>query len=660
MKNRNREKIIAGITIGIMLFSLISTSFVLADATILFSDGFESNNFSNWTPVVGNKWSVKGGDTHSGQKRAEVKGGGQESDKILVKNKSTAGYQNIVLSFWYKIKESLENTDHLYVEWSNDGTTWNQLEDFTNIRKSDSWQKKLHNLTDTSANNQSSFRFRFRAVFDASSNDAFYLDDVLLTGELIPTPTPTPTPTVEPTPTPTPSPTPTETPTPTPTPTETPTPTPTPIVEPTPTPTPTPEPTPTPTVEPTPTPTPIETPTPTPTPIPTPTPTPTPEPTPTPTPVPTGTISGIKFEDLNGNGAKDEGEPGLSGWIINLFDGTATTATETDENGFYEFANLTHGTYTVSEEQQIGWFQTTQDPATIQIESGTLIENVDFGNHKLLVISQEAAAEIEQTSVIIQWATDFPGTSRVVYDTISRLALGSAPNYGYANSTAIFDASPKVTSHIVSLRGLTPGATYYYRTISSASPESVSGERSFFTNMPPSAPFSGGGSSGVYYSPVSNPTTTPTPTPTSTVEPISTPNPTLPSDLNPQDIPGGAVNINNDVSAPANTIKPIPPKKLALGNTQVSSPSPSPSIEPTPTETPFVSGIESEIKNNEAVSQPSEQAPKQSLFLAAIGGIATFGTGNFLAGILLGIPVLLIIGGAIYYFTQRERRKNQK
>src|SRR2546422_388546 len=32
-----------------------------------------------------------------------------------------------------------------------------------------------------------------------------------------------------------------------------------------------------------------------------------------------GTKSGVKFNDLNGNGAKDAGEPGLPGWTINAY-----------------------------------------------------------------------------------------------------------------------------------------------------------------------------------------------------------------------------------------------------------------------------------------------------------------------------------------------------
>ena len=51
------------------------------------------------------------------------------------------------------------------------------------------------------------------------------------------------------------------------------------------------------------------------------------------------TISGQKFNDLNGNGARDPGEPGLDGWTVQLLDETGfellgtTVTTSQDLNG---------------------------------------------------------------------------------------------------------------------------------------------------------------------------------------------------------------------------------------------------------------------------------------------------------------------------------------
>lgn len=101
-------------------------------------------------------------------------------------------------------------------------------------------------------------------------------------------------------------------------------------------------------------------------------------------------------------------------------------------------------------------------------------------------ISEETSANPTTTSITVNWSTDNPSTSRIIYDTISHTTLGAPPNYGYANSTVEGDISPKVTSHSVVLTGLNEGTTYYYRTISKGSPESVGSEKSFTTQ--PSSP----------------------------------------------------------------------------------------------------------------------------------------------------------------------------
>ena len=58
-----------------------------------------------------------------------------------------------------------------------------------------------------------------------------------------------------------------------------------------------------------------------------------------------GSIHGIKWEDGNGNGVRDEDEAGLSGWIIEITDGDEfNDSTVTDENGAYSFEDLGPGT----------------------------------------------------------------------------------------------------------------------------------------------------------------------------------------------------------------------------------------------------------------------------------------------------------------------------
>ena len=70
-----------------------------------------------------------------------------------------------------------------------------------------------------------------------------------------------------------------------------------------------------------------------------------------------GKVTVTKFNDLNGNGQKDEGETNLSDWTINL---TNQTSQKTSESGQVVFNNLVPGNYDLSENVQSenGWKQT--------------------------------------------------------------------------------------------------------------------------------------------------------------------------------------------------------------------------------------------------------------------------------------------------------------
>ncbi len=98
-----------------------------------------------------------------------------------------------------------------------------------------------------------------------------------------------------------------------------------------------------------------------------------------------GTISGYKFNDLNGNHAWDNGEPTLAGWKIMLSNGQSTY---TDANGYYEFTGLLGGAYSLSEDiqSQNGWVQMVA-PSSVTVTTGTDSTHNDFGNTKLASIT---------------------------------------------------------------------------------------------------------------------------------------------------------------------------------------------------------------------------------------------------------------------------------
>lgn len=101
----------------------------------------------------------------------------------------------------------------------------------------------------------------------------------------------------------------------------------------------------------------------------------------------TGSVCGDKFNDLNGNGSQDPGEPGLPGWTIEARDaqGNLIAQVVTDRNGRFCFGDLRSGTYTFTEVLQTGWTQTyptTPGTHTVNITGGQHASAIDFGNQR--------------------------------------------------------------------------------------------------------------------------------------------------------------------------------------------------------------------------------------------------------------------------------------
>ncbi len=76
-------------------------------------------------------------------------------------------------------------------------------------------------------------------------------------------------------------------------------------------------------------------------------------------------IHGVQWNDRNGNGVQDAGEPGLAGVTVYLDQNrngrldAGELSTITDANGNYAFTNLAPGTYAVAIAPPIGWQQTS-------------------------------------------------------------------------------------------------------------------------------------------------------------------------------------------------------------------------------------------------------------------------------------------------------------
>ena len=140
---------------------------------------------------------------------------------------------------------------------------------------------------------------------------------------------------------------------------------------------------------------------------------------------PTQAISGMKFSDLDNDGVKDAGEPGLSGWTVFLDtddDGVldaGETSTTTASDGSYQFTSVANGTVNVREVTQDNWEQTA--PAggkhTLAMTSNSSFINKDFGNSQVFSVGgmgsfvSNGGASNSTTSVISRGVSTITVTS---------------------------------------------------------------------------------------------------------------------------------------------------------------------------------------------------------------------------------------------------------
>ncbi|WP_298956539.1 SdrD B-like domain-containing protein, partial [uncultured Nonlabens sp.] len=97
-----------------------------------------------------------------------------------------------------------------------------------------------------------------------------------------------------------------------------------------------------------------------------------------------GTIEGVVYDDVNGNGTQDAGEPGISGVEVLITDDNGNAQTViTDANGTYTATVVAAGDATVDVDETtlpIGAVQTEgTDPTTVTVASGTTVTEEDNG-----------------------------------------------------------------------------------------------------------------------------------------------------------------------------------------------------------------------------------------------------------------------------------------
>jgi subtilase family serine protease len=121
-----------------------------------------------------------------------------------------------------------------------------------------------------------------------------------------------------------------------------------------------------------------------------------------------GALSGVKFEDMDGDGARDDGEAGLAGWTLFLDadnDGAldeGESSTVSGEDGAYSFTDLTPGEYVVREVARAGWVQTQpggDGSRAVTVVSDETAAGVDFGNFALAQIGGQKFNDLDADGV---------------------------------------------------------------------------------------------------------------------------------------------------------------------------------------------------------------------------------------------------------------------
>jgi len=97
-----------------------------------------------------------------------------------------------------------------------------------------------------------------------------------------------------------------------------------------------------------------------------------------------GAVCGAIFNDLNGDGALNEGEPGVSGIYIIIISAPPSedifVPQVTDENGNYCFTGLSVGIYTFAIEVPEGWTMSGQtNQFTVTITDDTVLNGYRYG-----------------------------------------------------------------------------------------------------------------------------------------------------------------------------------------------------------------------------------------------------------------------------------------
>lgn len=161
-------------------------------------------------------------------------------------------------------------------------------------------------------------------------------------------------------------------------------------------------------------------------------------------------ISGYKWNDLDGDGTWDSGEPAISGWTMKLYrGGTLVRSTQTNSSGYYSFlidgtAGLAPDTYVVREADKSGWIHTTAVSRSVTIQSGSYsagrnYSGNNFGNFELGSIEGIKWSDNDMDGELDSSELPVPGISVLLKKNgvvVATAITGSTGEYKFSDLTA--------------------------------------------------------------------------------------------------------------------------------------------------------------------------------------------------------------------------------
>jgi uncharacterized repeat protein (TIGR01451 family) len=193
-----------------------------------------------------------------------------------------------------------------------------------------------------------------------------------------------------------------------------------------------------------------------------------------------GILGNLVWDDLDGNGLQDQGEPGIPGVTLFLIDALGNTVQTdiTDVNGLYGFGGVLPGTYTIGFDPSTlppGYVQTVfvpgeptrnsdPDPVTRRtppflVESRTVNQDQDLGAYGPITLGDFVWRDANNNGVQDVGETGIPGVTVTLFD-----ALTSAP----VGSPTVTDASGRYQ-----FSGLPPGSYFVQFDLSTLPPDTT-------------------------------------------------------------------------------------------------------------------------------------------------------------------------------------------